>query len=151
MSLLLLSFLLFIRLSGEQITGRAISVYDGDTITISDTLKKVHKIRLLFIDTPELKQPHGKQAKAFLSNLILNKQVTITWTKRDRYKRVLGVVTIGAINCNEKMLRAGLAWHYRKYSKDKRLQSLEDKARAAKKGLWQDSKAIAPWEWRRRN
>ena len=98
MSLLLLSFLLFIRLSGEQITGRAISVYDGDTITISDTLKKVHKIRLLFIDTPELKQPHGKQAKAFLSNLVLNKQVTITWGKKDRYKRVLGVVTIGEIH-----------------------------------------------------
>jgi micrococcal nuclease len=149
-SIVILSAIIQANTYAATITGKVISVNDGDTLTISDTIKKHYKIRLLFIDTPELKQPHGKQAKAFLSNLVLNKQVTITWTKKDRYKRILGIVTIGAINCNEELLKAGMAWHYKKYSKDKRLQALEDKARAAKKGLWQDSKAVAPWDWRKR-
>ena len=29
------------------------------------------------------------------------------------------------------------------------LQDLEQEARTAKRGLWSDPKAMAPWEWRK--
>ncbi|MGB5317374.1 MAG: thermonuclease family protein [Robiginitalea sp.] len=47
------------------------------------------------------------------------------------------------------VLKAGLAWHFRRYSKDEKLQALEDQARAEKVGLWKDKNPIPPWEWRR--
>ena len=47
------------------------------------------------------------------------------------------------------MVRAGLAWHYVKYSKSKTLTKLEQEARDKKLGLWAATdKPIAPWEWR---
>ena len=47
-----------------------------------------------------------------------------------------------------------MAWHYNKYQKeqsesDRLLYSdAEDEAREAKRGLWQDPYAVAPWEYR---
>ena len=39
--------------SGYALTGKVISIADGDTITILDSSKKQHKIRLYGIDCPE--------------------------------------------------------------------------------------------------
>ena len=49
----------------------------------------------------------------------------------------------------EELLRAGLAWHYKRYSKEEELAVLEDEARANKVGLWTDPHPVPPWEWRR--
>jgi endonuclease YncB( thermonuclease family) len=52
-------------------------------------------------------------------------------------------------NINEELLKAGLAWHFRRYSKDEKLQALEDQARAEKIGLWKEKNLIPPWNRRR--
>ena len=44
----------------SDIVGRVVKVSDGDTITILDSSKTQHKIRLHGIDTPEKKQAFGK-------------------------------------------------------------------------------------------
>ena len=49
----------------------------------------------------------------------------------------------------EKLLRAELSWHYKRYSKDRDLAILEQEARGNKKGLWTDPNPIPPWKWRR--
>lgn len=41
-----------------------------------------------------------------------------------------------------------LGW-YRKYSKDTSLVELEEEARRARRGLWQDKEPVPPWEWRK--
>lgn len=46
-------------------------------------------------------------------------------------------------------MKAGLSWHYKQYSKDKKLAELEGEARMLRVGLWTDSNPIPPWEWRR--
>jgi micrococcal nuclease len=51
------------------------------------------------------------------------------------------------INLNKALLRAGLAWHYREYSRDPLLTALEMEARAEKKGLWSDPNPIPPWKF----
>ena len=51
-------------------------------------------------------------------------------------------------------ISAGLAWWYRAYAKEQsaedrgRYESEEDDARLRKRGLWVESTAVPPWEWR---
>jgi hypothetical protein len=50
---------------------------------------------------------------------------------------------------NREMLRLGLAWWFRQYAPtDSDLQRLQREARQAGRGLWADSGAVPPWEWR---
>lgn len=52
-------------------------------------------------------------------------------------------------NLNEALLKAGLAWHFKKYDTNAAWANIEREARAAKLGLWIDPNPIAPWDWRK--
>ena len=65
------------------------------------------------------------------------------------YGRIVGFVFVGDKNLNKELLSAGLAWHYKQYSRDPELAKLEFEARSAKRGLWAESDPMPPWEWRR--
>lgn len=47
------------------------------------------------------------------------------------------------------LVRAGLAWHYKKYSSDPTLASAERQARAERAGVWSLADPLPPWEQRR--
>lgn len=149
---LFLTVLLFFSASlfAEPITGKVISISDGDTITIMDSSKTQHKIRLEHIDTPEKKQAFGTKAKQYLSSMIFGKNVKVEIKEKDRYGRYIGTVFLEKKNINLEMIKAGLAWHYKKYSKDKTFAAAEALARKKKTGLWNDKKPIPPWEFRRK-
>ena len=95
----------------HALTGKVISVADGDTITILDSGKRQHKIRLYGFDCPEKGQPFGKAAKKFTSRLTYKKTATVTEYDTDRYGRTVGVVKVGGVNVNEEIIRAGYATH----------------------------------------
>ena len=66
--------------------------------------------------------------------------------------RLVGVLSVDGKSLNMELVEAGLAWWYQRYAPDDReLAEAEKEARAAKRGLWADSDAVAPWEWRKRN
>ena len=44
------------------------------------------------------------------------------------------------------LVRAGLAWHYKRYSADPALAKAESNARAAGIGIWSLPKPVPPWE-----
>jgi hypothetical protein len=44
---------------------------------------------------------------------------------------------------NLEMVRAGFAWHYKQYSKDRQLAAAEVAAREARRGLWADKAPAA--------
>ena len=140
----------------DTLSGRVVAVHDGDTITVLDTNRTQHKIRLAGIDAPELGQAFGNPSKQNLSNWVYNRQVIVDWKKRDRYGRTVGVVLVDDHDVNLEQIRAGLAWWYRQYAKeqtpDDRLlyERAENEARAAKRGLWVDANSVPPWKWRRR-
>jgi len=89
--------------------GKVIKVYDCDTITIackipyittldeSNIMYKFH-VRLLGIDSPEMKSRNenekliSKLAQKALSELILNKNVSLKNTSTDKYGRILANV-----------------------------------------------------------
>ncbi len=71
-----------------------------------------------------------------------------------------GEVFCMALDCVKKMdtgleqIKAGLAWHYKKYQGE---QSEEDReayseaeimARSKRLGLWANEEPVAPWKWR---
>ena len=148
-------FLLTASLQGaaqvQTLHGRVVGIADGDTFTllVQDSLQM--KVRVAHIDCPERNQPFSQKAKQFTSDAIFGKTVTVFYDKKDRYGRIIGEVYYqGGRNLSEELVKNGLAWHYVKYSKSKRLQLLEARARAQSIGLWSQPNAIAPWDWRKR-
>lgn len=135
-------------LASSQLTGKVVSIADGDTFTMLVNNEQI-KIRLHGIDCPEKAQDFGNVAKSFLSEMIAGKNVEVEKLDSDRYGRTIGMVTIDGVNVNEELLKSGLAWHYKYYDKNPEWAKLEETARKEKKGLWVQSNAIPPWEWRR--
>lgn len=153
--------------AAATIAGRVVSIHDGDTITVLDAAKVQYKIRLAGIDAPELKQPYGTRSRKNLSDLIYNKQVKVEWSKRDKYKRVIGKILFIPESCispscleptdaNREQIAVGMAWHYKQYASEQSKEDrgsyaiAEESARLAKAGLWGDAKPVPPWEWRKK-
>ena len=129
-------------------SGPVVTVLDGDTIDVLHN-RHAERIRLNGIDCPEKGQAFGEKAKQFTSTLIQGKDVMIHVLSKDRHGRtVADVVLPDGTNVSQELLRAGLAWWYRHYSKDVSLGALEEEARQAKRGLWADPNPIPPWEIR---
>ena len=141
LSLIILSTLTF------ALSGKVVSVHDGDTITVLQGKQQV-KVRLFGIDAPELKQPYGKKSKQFLANLIAGEVVEVEENGKDRYKRTIGTIYLDGKDINAQMVENGYAWAYRKFSKKYAPQ--ESRAKYQKLGLWRDEEPVPPWEWRKR-
>lgn len=100
------------------------------------------------IDRPELHQAFGRKAKKFTSRMVFHKTVSLTRKDTDQYGRTLGVIEVDGEFLDQALVRSGYAWHYRKFSSNRVLDSLENEARLNKRGLWADPDAMAPWEFR---
>lgn len=130
--------------------GKVIAIKDGDTISLLYN-RQTLIVRLEHIDCPEKGQPYGTRAKQFISDSCFGKNVTVTGTRFDRNKRLIGVVTtVAGTNINKALVAAGLAWHYRQYSTDSSYSLFENQARQQHKGLWAHSQPTPPWHWRKK-
>ena len=129
---------------------KVITVSDGDTIQVINQSLKI-KVRLAGIDTPELRQMYGYEAKDILSEKILNKIVTIKGISKDRYGRLIGDIFLNDRWINFELVKEGFAWHYKKYSADIKLSEAEKEAKARGIGIWSQINPIAPWDYRKDN
>ena len=150
--LILLLIITITPVYAEQYEATVIKVIDGDTIWIKKDNNHI-KVRLSYIDAPELKQNFGIRSRNFLSNLVLDKMIEVNTNKKDRYNRHLGEIYIHntkeSIFINAKMIKSGNAWVYKTYTNNPYLKNLEDYAKMNKKGLWNEQKIIEPWIFRR--
>ncbi len=138
-----------------SLIGPVTRVSDGDSITVANDAGLKHKIRLRGIDTPELGQPYGTEAKDFMRSLVDQQRVCIEGDELDRYNRILGTVFLDDDNINLKVIKAGYAWHYKFYQDEQTPENrqaysdAEVQARQANSGLWTEPDPIAPWDWRK--
>ena len=140
----------------KELTGKVSRVIDGDTIELLAKTSKENpynhiiklKIRLYGIDAPELKQAYGKEAKEFLSALVLKQEVSLIIENKDKYERIVGTIFLKGKDINKEMVKNGYAHAYESFSK-KYLAEQAD-AKMFKLGLWQDEKAVKPSEFRRK-
>jgi len=141
--------------TGPVIIAQSIRVIDGDTVEVIPTTGKSERIRLLGIDAPESKQDYGTQSTQALQQCVDDKNVSIEWTERDRYDRLLGKVIADGKDCNLNQVVQGAAWHYKYYQQGQlaydRLAyaNAEVLARSQQQGLWASDNLTAPWDFRR--
>jgi len=155
--------------SSENLHGKVVKVTDGDTLTLIDIHGFSHRVRLAGIDAPEKSQYYGQESTKNLEWLVSNKDVTIEYSRYDRYGRIIGKIMVNQksdafcllIDCIRKVdigleqVKVGMAWHYKFHEKE---QTVEDRiffsaaertARKSKIGLWKDKNPIPPWKWTR--
>ncbi len=149
-------------------TCRVHSVYDGDTITVEWEypswlgLKKnvrLVKVRLAYIDTPELryKEPGALKARDLLKKLIGGKRVILEYEqlpgggpRKGDYNRMLAVIHLQRtfvpnVNINQLLLKKGLARLYKNPDNitphhRKRLIRAERYAQRRQIGIWRKAR-----------
>ena len=147
MSLALIS--VFVAHAENELEGKVVSVLDGNTIEVADKDQQRYKFMLVGIDCPELGQPYGEQAKAFMEKLVLNKIVTISLAGKDRMGNSLAVVKVkGTKDLRIELLKEGLAWTAER-NPDPELDGYKSKAQEKGIGLWQSENPTPPWTFRR--
>ena len=138
------------RLAAAEFSAVVAGVHDGDTLTVRNGDQSI-RIRLSGIDSPEMNQPFGDDARSFTAELALGTTVTVIEEKMDRYGRLVAwVVLADRRNLNHEIVAAGFAWWYRPLSPDNRiLRELESDANQNGRGLWAAADPAPPWEWRK--
>ncbi|MEM9487332.1 MAG: thermonuclease family protein [Cyanobacteria bacterium P01_F01_bin.116] len=136
------------------------SIYDGDTLRVTDG-KKETKLRLCGVDSPELDQPMGIAARDHLRALVdkgESGQIIVVPIKKDRYGRTVADLFIDLgddeeIHLNSQMVMDGMAYHDERYSNSCPqpfvLVRAEEIAKSNEIGVWVNSNAQKPWEYRR--
>lgn len=124
-----------------ELTGtyEVVKVIDGDTVDLDNGVR----IRFSGINTPEISKGdcYAKEAKAFLSDLILNKEVYLEkdFAAKDIYGRSLKYVYFKNVNINLLLVEEGYAEVFAVFSNTtyyEELVELENEARKENKGLW---------------
>ncbi|MCP9767950.1 nuclease [Lacihabitans sp. LS3-19] len=144
-----LSFLLIFRffILSQTLSSQVVGVMDGDTIELREVsnspkakerIGKNIRVRFAHIDCPERGKPYFQVAKKFVSDRCYRKTVKIIHSNEfDRYGRLIGEVILeDGTNLNQELVKAGLAIHYKKYSKSYTYAKLEIEAKNKKIGIW---------------
>lgn len=135
--------------TAEVISGRVVTVIDGNTVEIVAEDNETYKIQLHGIDCPELGQQYGEKAKRLLEKLLLEKSVSVQMKGKDRWGTRLGVIIIdGEVDPRFELLEEGLAWTS-EVNPNPELEGLREKAKEKRKGLWKENNPTPPWTYRR--
>jgi endonuclease YncB( thermonuclease family) len=139
--------------SAATLQAKVTEVDSGNSLVVTN-INRPLRVRLKAIAPPEDGQPFRDAARDHLKALILNKAVVVEYTHlSDGYLEAK--VILNGIDIGSQMIRDGVAWYDRSFeyalnAADRDLYaSCEQAARAENRGLWNDSAAMAPWEFRK--
>ena len=136
--------------TGSSLSGKVISIIDGDTYDLLVESNGTVRIRMLGIDAPEREMPFYRASKKYLSQLCFGEKVILQVTGKDSGGRILAFTYLDdGRELGQEIIKAGYAWHFKRYNSDKILSDLEKEARLAKRGLWADKDPVPPWEYRK--
>jgi micrococcal nuclease len=124
------------------------TVHDGDTVTAVAADGREERIRLLGIDAPEYRQPHGRAARAALEQKVRGQPVHLESHGRDQYDRLLGTLWIDQRNLNRELVAEGHAWVFDRFTPPAELREAQQAARRDRRGLWATPDPLRPSDWR---
>lgn len=143
-----------------SLAGRVVQVTDGDTFSLLVNGREL-RIRLASIDAPETGnsknqrpgQPYAQASRKALAALIAGKSITAQCHEQDHYERhICDVPLPDGTTANRQLVQKGMAWANMekrgKFLRDASLPAVQEQARAAGLGIWQQPEAVAPWVWR---
>ena len=98
---------------------RSLGNYDGDTVTLEidvglSTFRKV-TVRLARVNTPEMKEAGGADAKRRTAELVavVPLEVTTIKDKTEKYGRYLAeIINADGVNVADQLMAEGLGWPY---------------------------------------
>lgn len=128
---------------------RVIGVMDGDTVRVLSSERRQMKCRLHGVDAPEKSQPWGERSKQSLSDLVFQKLVDVEQVDQDQYGRAVCRIILNGVDINKVQLQRGMAWWYRRYSRESSYEQSESAAKRQRLGLWSDPHPTPPWDYRR--
>lgn len=135
--------------SNEGISGKVISVIDGNTVELLADGNEKRVVVLAGIDSPELTQEYGDKAKRYLEKLLMNKQVVVQLKGKDRKGNFLAIVLLqGELDVRIELLKEGLAWTSEN-NPTPELEAYRVRAQEKGKGLWKEENPTPPWTYRR--
>ncbi len=129
---------------------------DGDTIRIAP-LTQIQElywaedgpesVRLLCVSAPELHQPGGPEAHAWLASHVGLGPLELEAgpDRRDGFGRMLAFARVGGVDLNLEIVRQGLARFERRYPCVRRgeFDAVEAEARAARRGVWVSTSKVS--------
>ena len=121
------------------------AVHDGDTLRLCNN----QRIRIWGVDSPELSQPYGTNARDFLSALVMGQDVRLHCVGRS-YNRQVCSITFGPLGSDigQALVAAGYAYDYYRYSGGY-YAFTEWTAQQHHEGLWHDpGLQQKPWDYR---
>ena len=137
------------RPGAAAIEGVTLRVVDGDSLWFTPTGKPAIEVRLADIDAPELCQPHGREARRALAELVLHKPGRLRVLARDAYGRLVARLDLAGVDVATRMVEEGQAWSSRHRHDRGPLVKQERMARALARGLHAASGAVMPSDFRR--
>jgi len=139
----------------QTITGKVVSVGDGDTLRVLSQ-DKTRTIRLACVDAGETAQkPYGPAAAQRLKQLLpVGQKVTLRVADTDRYGRTVAKVYKDNLSINLALVQEGQAVVYRDYLSAcpelrDRLLKAEASAKSRKLGFWNQPSPVLPADFRR--
>lgn len=139
-------------------TAQVVRVSDGDSVQVRDAHGRKRKIRMAYIDAPELKQSFGRNSHRHLRQLIGGKKVQVEPFTHDQYGREVSRILLNGKDINLAQIQDGMAWHYRSIAKKeqkkndyRQYRQAEKNAKKNRLGLWKNSRAEPPWRYRYRH
>ncbi len=124
-------------------------VVDGDSLWFTPAGQAVVEVRLADMDAPELCQQHGREAKAALAALVLNKPAELRGVARDQHGRLVARMAVDGVDVATRMVEEGQAWSARQRNDRGPLMKQERMARALARGLHAAPGALMPRDFRR--
>lgn len=133
----------------SEIMGKVVAVIDGNTVEFKANDDDVFRLVLSGIDSPELNQEFGEEAKRFLEKLLVGESATVIIEGKDRVGNRVGTLTYRKDKDPRlDLLEKGFAWTAEKNPKPQ-FEALREAAKSKAKGLWKSENPIPPWVFRR--
>jgi endonuclease YncB( thermonuclease family) len=135
------------------------SVVDGDSLRVKyagffSFMRRPYPVRLYAVDSPELAQPYGAEARDELASLVRRGRINMEAIATDRYGRTVGLLYRSRRgrqqSVNLMMVRSGMAYWYRRYGgRELGFPEAEEDAKRRRRGVWRDDRGRQhPWEYR---
>lgn len=133
----------------ELFSARVVVVSEGDTLTVLRD-GDIVEIRLHGVDSPEPGQAFADAARQFTATLCFDRTVDVRPLGQDPGGRMTAIVYLeDRRELNYELLKAGMAWHAKKFSDDDMYDAAVTHARELRLGIWIHPEPIPPWEYRK--
>lgn len=128
----------------EKPPNQVSKIIDGDSFVLTHSSGEEETINLVWVDAPEREQPHGREAKNFLREQLLNQSVSYTEQNE---------VMVNGENLNLKLLQQGMAWlapMEGNFAQHFAYSEAQTDAMNNLRGFWglDHGLRVPPWVWR---